>query len=1286
MVRIHVLGRLSVEGDDGNQVALPSSRRARALLAWLAVHPGGRSRSQAAGVFWPGIPEASARTSLRGALAELRRSLGPADVFQAGREQIALDPDRTWVDLQEFQAHLAAGRWADALALDRGRLLADLDDDWAHRRREEHTHDVLRVLTHLAAEHERAGRTREALAVAQRRVRLDPLSEDAGRELVRLLAASGDRAAALDAGRSLADRLQRELGIGPSAATAAMLDGLRRTDPALRSVASPVAAPRPSGGHPVVSGPSAPGVRDLLPPELIGRDEVLATLAAIRRAPMPAALMVRGGAGIGKTSVVAAAAVAGQAEGALVLYGRCDEEAIVPYCPWVEALGPVIEQLDDVRRRAIVAEGGADLARLFPMLARDGLDLGPGHEADTERWRLFEAITRLLAELAAARTVLVVLDDLHWADRSTMSLLRHVLRTSQDAALAFILTARGSEAARDAPMHEVVRQLQVEGSLTMLDLPGLTREDVARLAHSHADRDDWTGFVTALWEETEGNPFFIKEILRNLAPSGAWRSDDERPFEVPEGVRELLRRRLSRLGDDVMEVLAWASVVGRSFSFRVLTACCPLPDERVLDALDLAVEARLVEEHGVGHYSFAHALVRSTLYDGLSRTRRARLHALVAQALETGDRPGRVIAAELAHHYLASGDPAHLDVAIGYARQASAEALAQLAYGEAAAMTRRAVSAVRRLRGDDQAQLGPLLLELGDALSRSGDRVGARIAYLDAAAAARQEQQPNWLGTAALGYAGPSWQGFGTVDSVAIGLLEEALEALPEERVALRTRLQARLAVELYFARRPEQVLELTETALSTARELGDPAVLAAALEARLWARWRPDGIADRVALADGETSAVARRWRLVALLEAGRLDEVWAEAARHEEEVRRLGLPYEQMYVAVFATMRALLEGRLEDAQAASAHVTTFGELRGGADALQLGGVHALTLAVLAGRVAEIVEPIRGFVEAYPAIPAWRGALATALAAAGRVDEAATEVELVWPPEEVLPFDAVQVAGFCFLAMAVSILGDADKARHLYDALLPYARRPVVLGAGGAVLGTVDLFLAQLAAACGDRDTADRHLETAAEDLAAAGSDIALLVHPAGAPETFGVTPYGVIAPFTMTARSTHAGGTRAAEASVMPTPTTLLFFVASTLALLAVPGPSVVYVVTRTLEQGRRAGLVSMLGLETGALAHVALSALGVTALLAASDWAFVVVKYAVRPTSSSWVCASSGAARSRRARRPIHLASHTRDSSATASWSTCSTRRPGCSSSPSCRSSSSRDGGRSPSRRWC
>ena len=285
MLVVRVLGRLTVERD-GTELDLPTSRRARGLLAWLAMYPDGRSRSQAAAAFWPDVPEASARSSLRGALAELRRSLGDdADVLLADRERVGLDRAGVRVDLDDFDAHLLAGRWSDALALDRGRLLSDVEDEWSHRRREEHTRDVLRALTRLAADLEADGAVAEAVPVAQRRVRLDPLSEKAGRELVRPLALAGDRAAAIEAGRALVERLQRELGVPPSAQTSGLLDSLRRDDP----VAPTSTAPGRSG---VVAGPSAPRVRDLVAPELLDRDVPLATLRELRRGPRPVAVLV----------------------------------------------------------------------------------------------------------------------------------------------------------------------------------------------------------------------------------------------------------------------------------------------------------------------------------------------------------------------------------------------------------------------------------------------------------------------------------------------------------------------------------------------------------------------------------------------------------------------------------------------------------------------------------------------------------------------------------------------------------------------------------------------------------------------------------------------------------------------------------------------------------------------------------------------------------------------------------------------------------------------------------
>jgi hypothetical protein len=338
------------------------------------------------------------------------------------------------------------------------------------------------------------------------------------------------------------------------------------------------------------------------------------------------------------------------------------------------------------------------------------------------------------------------------------------------------------------------------------------------------------------------------------------------------------------------------------------------------------------------------------------------------------------------------------------------------------------------------------------------------------------------------------------VDRPGIELLDEALSAVPGDLRALRTRLQARLAIALYFARQPDRVAQLTEAALSTARELPDVSVLVAALEARLWETWRPDAVQARLETADellrvasdagaAEVAAMARRWRVVALLELAHMGEAWVEVSRHAEDARRLQLPYELMYVAVFDTMRALLEGRLAHAAAASAQVAAFGELRGGADALQFGGVHALTFAHLGGDLTPVVEGLQQFAVGYPALPAWRGAQAYALAATGREADAARELDALWPPERALPVDAVWLPGLVFASLAVVKLGDASRARHLYRLLAGFARRPVVLGAGGAVWATVSLYLAELAELAADVDAAQQHRAEAVEDLATIGA-----------------------------------------------------------------------------------------------------------------------------------------------------------------------------------------------------
>ncbi|WP_165865681.1 ATP-binding protein [Vallicoccus soli] len=1087
MVALRLLGRLELAAD-GEPVALPASRRARALLAWLALHPGPRTRAEAASALWPDVLDATARTSLRGALAELRRS-GAGPVVVAGREDLRLRED-VEVDVRRVAELTAAGRWEEALGLDAGPLLPGPPlvpgaEEWLEPHRDEHRARLLEALAGAARAAEERGRLDDALARARRRARLDPLSEDAGREVVRLLDAAGDHAAALAEARGLAERLRRELGVGPGETTRRLVARVR---------AATVPSPRPAAADPAV--PLPPPVAAADPSRLVGRDGALDRLVgdALAPGPAPRVLLVAGEAGVGKTSVVLAAAARLGAAGSLVLHGRCDEEGILPFGAWVEALRHLVAHLDDEHAARLARDAGPELARLLPDLRRrDPALAAPDRaEPDTERWRLFEAVAGLLAELAADRPVVLVLDDAHWADRSTLLLLRHLLRTRRGARVSVLATCREDEVGPATPLRALLGDLRRDGLLHETHLRGLGEDDVRRLVERRRGPGADPALVRALHHETEGNPFFVEEVLRGMprAAPGA-------RIDVPPGVQDVVRRRLARLPAPARDALVLASVVGREADLPLLEALHEGEGD-LLDALDAAVAADLVVEVDVGRWSFAHALVRSAVYEGLSRTRRARLHLRVARALERVAPDGSRVA-EVAHHHLEAQDPRHLGAALDAALAAHRRAVAQLAYEEAAAVAERAVAVLGAL-APDHPRLLPLLLAAGDARSRAGDSAAARDAFDRAVRVAGERDDPAAAAAAALGFAGPSWQSFGRVDDAAVLRLDAALARLPRGERALRARVQARLAVALYFARVPERVRALTRDAEATARDLGDPAVLAAALEARLWADWHPDGVPGRLATAaellalatshgDPELAVLARRWRVVALLEDGRFDEAAAEEAEHARAAGALRLPYEQMYAAVFATMRALLAGRLEEAVRGSARVAAFGELRGGADALQFGGVHALTFAQLQGDLGPAADALTRFARGYPALPAWSAGLAAALAHAGREDEARAEVERVWPPEERLPFDAVWLPGTAFLALAVARLGDVGRARHLHALLLPYAGRPVVLGAGGAVWATTSSYLGLLASVSGDQRLAARHLDEEVALLRAAGA-----------------------------------------------------------------------------------------------------------------------------------------------------------------------------------------------------
>jgi DNA-binding SARP family transcriptional activator len=432
MLRVHVLGELELEVD-GAPLVPPPSRRARALLGFMALHPGPHPRSALAARFWPDVVDESARTSLRGALSAIRRSLGPAaDAHLVATREAAGLGGELRTDAGAFAALVAEGRDAEALELCRGDLLAGLDEDWLLAARDEHREAQTAALARLAAAAEAGGDLEAALRHTRARIAVDPLSEEAHRDLMTRLAATGDRAAALAVYNRLADRLRTELRVAPSAATRELAESLRRGEQA---------------AHHRPPFPRALDPRRARSP-FAGRHEQLDRLRAAVAAGERQLLAISGDPGIGKTRLLGELAHGAHADGAAVLYGRCPEEAIAPYQAFAEALRPLV---GEPGLAPLLGEGEPGVAPRLGEAPR-----GSG-EAAGARLRLFGAVSAALAAMPGP--VLLALDDLNWADRPSLLLLGHLLRDPRPASLVVVATYRETELGRGHPLAPRVGRL-----------------------------------------------------------------------------------------------------------------------------------------------------------------------------------------------------------------------------------------------------------------------------------------------------------------------------------------------------------------------------------------------------------------------------------------------------------------------------------------------------------------------------------------------------------------------------------------------------------------------------------------------------------------------------------------------------------------------------------------------------------------------------------------------------------------------------------------------------------
>jgi DNA-binding SARP family transcriptional activator len=748
---LSLLGGFQARLDSGAAVGLPT-RKAQALLAYLALPPGrSHPRDKLAALLWGGIREGSARASLRQALFAIRKALDDRPALTMEGSAVALMPDAADVDTEQFTRAVASGdpeALARAADLYRGDLLAGLVvdeppfEEWLLGERERLRELAVEALAKLLAHQRRAGVSEAATQTALKLLTLDPLQEPVHRALMRLYADLGRRGAALRQYQQCVSVLQRELGTEPDAETKTLYETILR---ARGTRATPGTADR----QPAVSAEPARALRTVLPSarrssEFVGRATEMATLVtALDRAVAGQGNVVAilAEAGAGKSRIASELATAATARHVSVLTGRAYEsEQILAFGPWVAALRAARMAADTRLVERLEPAWRAELSRLLP-------ELGDPPSTTVDARRLFDAVAAALGHLAALQPLLFVLEDLHWADEMTARLLGFVGRRLAEWPLLVVVTARAEEIADAPALAAALDELDRDGRLTRVPLGPLSRDDTHALtrclARTGSDEAALARLADHAWAVSEGNPFVVVEAV--LASSEGAQAGSHAP-RVPDRVRDIVGRRLSRLSERGRALAAAAAVVGRACDFALLHRASGLDDAAAAGGVEELVRRGIL--HGVGEaFDFTHDRIRETAYGALLGPRRQLLHRRVAEAIEdlVQKLSGPQLLA-LGLHYREAGVWAK---AVDYLTRAGRDAQTiRSANREAAACYDAALAALAHVHEDEtRAKTAiELLIYSETALMGFGDFQTALARLREAETLARGVTEPRYLG------------------------------------------------------------------------------------------------------------------------------------------------------------------------------------------------------------------------------------------------------------------------------------------------------------------------------------------------------------------------------------------------------------------------------------------------------------------------------------------------------------------------------------------------------------
>jgi class 3 adenylate cyclase len=857
---------------------------------------------------------------------------------------------------------------------------------------------------------------------------------------------------------------------------------------------------------------------DVLPPRLaasagggfVGRGAELEALSSAWKHASERSfrtVMLAGESGIGKTRLAVELARRAHDDGGVILYGCCEEEIGAPYQPFGEALRPYVAACPLDELVAHVEAHGGELTRLVPELAQRLPDLPPPVEAEpeVERYRLFEAVTGLLDAASHRAPVLFVLDDLHWAAKPTLLLLRHLVSRRQPAAMLLMGTYRDTELGRGPDLADTLAELRRLEGVERLTLGGLDADAVVSFVEGASDKPlegRGPALAHALHAETNGNPFFIGEMVRHLTETGAIYEEDGQwawrlavgELDVPEGVREVIGRRLARLSDETKRTLSIASVVGQEFTLELVAAAGDLDEERALDSVEEALDARLLAERpgSIDSFVFSHALVRDVVYGAVTESRRVRLHRRIGEALEelVGPRPdGRIT--ELAHHFLIAAPTGVSDKAVRYSIEAADAALAGLAFEDAVNLCRLGLAAVEWVRRDriplEDADECDLLLRLGRAEVRAG-RVGGRDTLLRAYKLACELGDHHRVAAAMLALSRGFFARIGRADRQVVEALEHAIAMQPADDSPVLAELLATLASELVWSADGERRFGLSNQALAMARRTDDPRTLARILLLRNMTISAPDTLDERIAECDEllklaeELQDPAIRFQ-AAFQRSGTALESGDVAAANDmvdlagEVVGELRQPSLAWQASFMRTSRRILEGALDEAEQNANETLDLGRRANqDAEAFIFFTEQMLEIRRWQDRLTEMLDGFRelagvdGIDFGY--------SLVRYLYDAGEED-AASECygsimgRLRLPPRR----DMLTATTLGNIAYMASRGADSDRARSIYEVLEPFGHA----FATTTVAKPVGLhFLGMLACTTGRADLAEDHFAAA--------------------------------------------------------------------------------------------------------------------------------------------------------------------------------------------------------------